>query len=185
MSESKGAMGRRKIIFLSGSVILLSSLLLCWVFVTAKPPLTITVSRNSTNGLPDITPVHLGSSNYVRVVIAVTNNSRKTIQYWGGTSSNDPTYVVLRETSQGWGDAYAIGAGSLNSPFPLPPGQGFTFVALVTPDRRSKILFAYSNGQKPSPIWRQLPNWLWTRLPWASSGRTATSEVFDPRPPYK
>ena len=120
---------------------------------------------------------HGSSSNRKIVNLQFTNATRRTISYSGTARSPELHWMTL--TPQGWKRTEFVHTGALDFPIPrsLGPSEGIVF-RVFPYDTPCKIQVSYSDGRHTNGIWRLLPRWLASRLPWLKQTHTLETPVF-------
>ncbi len=176
-------------VFILGGLAVISTAVVGWQIVHAKPRVSATVVGYTTNWASPNVMVTIANTPCAIAVIAVTNQSQETLRYLGfglkdEISPTVPVYSLFQETGFGWTAARVYINVRQTLPmreFVLEPKQGFTFHAIVESDKRCKVAFSYNDG--PSWIAKQLPSWLAAKLPlWFWGVHTARTEAIDLRP---
>lgn len=175
-------MSLRKNITVKGKIVtgvlVLALVILVSAWASAKPPVTLTVLRYTTNQSLS----GPAGSTYICAVIAVTNQSKQSLQYWSfGGLPDHCDYEVLRRTTLGWKANVGLRCGTGLELKELAPAQGFTFEAHIPIDETCKVELRYWDGRTPNPIWQKLPRWIVARLPWATTWHAARTKVIDVR----
>ena len=167
--------GKAKLV--AGIVLIGAVTLFALLVVAARPAVLLRVVEYRTTRFES---AEFAKQSYVSAMVALTNRSKQTFSYIS-FGSGGPVYRVLHEASMGWTAPETISCGFGLEQRSLAPAEGMVFEAIIPDDKRCKVSFAYSDGRTPSAYWDKLPYWISARIPWATSWRTATTEVIDLR----
>jgi hypothetical protein len=119
-------------------------------------------------------------SNRETVILEFTNATRRTISYYGTTRQPDLSWMTL--TPQGWRPLEKLYPmwDSLR-PRTLAPSEGIVFEVpvIVTP---CKLQLTYSDPRATNRVWRMLPSYLLSHLPWLRQKHTLETPVINLKP---
>jgi len=102
----------------------------------------------------------LGDRECFVATIELTNGSKHAISYVA--QYRNAEHSVLQKTKMGWQET-KIGHGWCGTGVELctlPPLRATNFTAIIDTDLPWKVAVNYSDGRKPSRLWRLLPQWL-------------------------
>jgi hypothetical protein len=173
---------RAKIILVALSIVIVLFGVIAFIALTPTgPPVSLTILGYKTNRFSDVilrTPPESGD---LIAVVALTNNCRRTLNYWTSSYTKKVSYDVLIPGAQGWKPSGSGLCGGMMDDTIVAPSQGFTFEAAICASRSApcKVAVSYREANPRCRILRHLPLWMAKRLPVERFyGYAMTEEIY-------